>query len=141
MKRRKRTEILVEGDPALAKRFAEEIREHYSVREISQPEHGTTMLKMRETAKNSLFYIGEVLMTEAKVEVEGQIGIGMAVGMKEELVKNLAIIDAAYKARLPEIESWKNSLLEEEKRIEEAKIQEQQEILKTKVNFDTMDVQ
>lgn len=141
MKRRRRTEIFIQGNTSLAKRFAEEIVDHYTCHEISPPTYGLTMMKIRETAKNSLFYIGEVLITEAKVEINQQIGTGIVVGMKDELARNLAIIDAAYIAELPETKKWKEILIQEEKAIHTAKVKKQAEILKTKVQFETMDVQ
>jgi len=140
MKRRRRTEILIQGNPGLAKHFAEKIIKRYPYQEILAPAYGLTMMKMRETAKNSLFYMGEVLITEAKAEVNQQIGIGIVVGMKDELARDLAIIDAAYKAQLPETKEWEEALLQEEQAIQEAKIKKQDEILKTKVQFETMDV-
>lgn len=140
MKRRRRTGILIQGNPNLARKFAEEIKNKYSFREISAPSYGLTMMKMRETAKNSLFYIGEVLVTEAKVEINQEIGIGLVIGMKDELATQLAMIDAAYKAKLPETENWKNELLEEERAIKQAKINKQAEVLQTKVDFETMEV-
>ena len=140
MKRRRRTEILIQGNPILAQNFAEMIINKYECREIVAPQYGLTMIKMRESAKNSLFYIGEVLMTEAKVEINQCIGIGIVVGIEDELAKHLAIIDAAYKANLPETELWKAQLIEAEKAIIKERAQEQAELFETKVNFETMDV-
>ena len=140
MNRRRRTEIFIQGNPNLAKDFAERIMKRYACNEISTPQYGSTMMKMRETAKNSLFYIGEVLITEAKVEINREIGIGIVIGMKDDLAKNLAIIDAAYKANLPETKEWEEELFKVEETIHKEKIQKQAEILKTKVNFETMDV-
>src|SRR5690625_2664025 len=114
MKRRRRTKILIQEDSDLARDFAEAILERYECREIVAPQHGLTMIKMRESAKNSLFYIGEVLVTEVKVEIQHCVGIGIIVGMKEERARDMAIIDAAYKANLPETEAWERS---EERRV------------------------
>lgn len=140
MERRRRTKILIQGNPILAQNFSEMIINKYECREIVAPQYGLTMIKMRESAKNSLFYIGEVLMTEAKVEINQCIGIGIVVGMKDELAKHLAIIDAAYKASLPETELWNPQLIEAEKAIIKKRAQEQAELFETKVNFETMDV-
>lgn len=140
MKRRRRTEILIQGNERLAREFAQTITEKYECREIAAPQYGMTMIKMRESAKNSQFYIGEVLITEAKVEIGGRIGIGIVEGMKEELARNLAVIDAAYKADLPETAEWQQALLDMEQEIAQAKIQEQAELFKTKVSFETMEV-
>jgi alpha-D-ribose 1-methylphosphonate 5-triphosphate synthase subunit PhnG len=140
MKRRQRTEILIQGDSQLAQQFAESIMDTYECREILAPQYGLTMIKMRETAKNSLFYIGEVLITEAKVEINNRIGIGIVVGMKDELAKHLAIIDAAYKADLPETTTWKLQLIEAEKQITKELAKKQAELFETKVSFETMEV-
>ncbi|MEN2464444.1 phosphonate C-P lyase system protein PhnG [Ornithinibacillus sp. FSL M8-0202] len=140
MNRRRRTEILIQGRPELAKELAETIMLQYPYREVISPRYGLTMIKMRETAKSSLFYLGEVVITEAKMEIKGHIGIGIVTGMKEELAKHLAIIDAAYKANLKETIEWEEPLLKEEKALLESKIKKQAELLATKVQFDTMQV-
>lgn len=140
MKRRRRTEILIQGDSSLAQKFAKTIIDNYECQEIVAPRYGLTMIKMRESAKNSLFYIGEVLVTEAKVEINQCIGIGVVVGMKDELAKQLAIIDAAYHANLSEVEEWEALLRGAERLITEEKAREQAELFETKVNFETMDV-
>lgn len=140
MKRRKRTEILIQGDGRLAKDLAAGIAEKYECREITAPEQGMVMVQMRESAKNSLFYIGEVLITEVKVEVAGKIGTGLLVGMDEQRAMHLAIIDATYKAQLPETAEWEPQLLEEEQQISMAKAQQQAELFETKVSFETMEV-
>jgi len=140
MKRRRRTKILIQEDSDLARDFAEAILERYECREIVAPQHGLTMIKMRESAKNSLFYIGEVLVTEVKVEIQHCVGIGIIVGMKEERARDMAIIDAAYKANLPETEAWETGLMEAEQRIIEKQVKQQADLFETKVNFETMDV-
>lgn len=140
MKRRRRTEILIQGKPSLAQKLADEIKEKYSCQEVSAPTYGLTMMKVRETAKNSLFYIGEVLVTEAKVAINNEIGIGIVVGMEDDLAYQLAIIDAAYNAKLPETNNWEALLLEEEQAIQKDKLHKQAQILQTKVQFDTMEV-
>ncbi|TQR14123.1 phosphonate C-P lyase system protein PhnG [Psychrobacillus soli] len=140
MKRRRRTEILIQENGHLAEKLAETIIDVYECKEILAPQYGLTMIKMRESAKNSLFYIGEVLITEAKVEINNCIGIGIVAGMEDELAKHLAIIDAAYKAELPETITWQPQLIEAEKQITKELVRKQAELFKTKVNFETMEV-
>ncbi|SFL70974.1 alpha-D-ribose 1-methylphosphonate 5-triphosphate synthase subunit PhnG [Gracilibacillus orientalis] len=140
MKRKQRTEILIQDGGALAKELAESVMQNYEYREIEEPHYGLTMIKMRETAKKSLFYLGEVLVTEAKIEVNQSIGIGIVIGMKEELAEHLAIIDAAYRADLPVTATWQTQLETAAEKIHQQKVKEQAEILKTKVNFETMEV-
>lgn len=139
MNRRRRTRILIEGNPKLAKKLSETITAVYEWKEIVAPRYGLTMVKIRESAKNSLFYIGEVLITEAKVEINGEIGIGIVEGMREELARQLAIIDAAYKANLRETKSWREDLLLEEMRINKQQAMEQAKLFETKVDFQTME--
>ncbi|MCG8481817.1 MAG: phosphonate C-P lyase system protein PhnG [Clostridia bacterium] len=141
MKRRQRTEILVNGSINVAKKMAEEIMEHYHVKTIEEPNNGLVMIEMRETAKKNLFYLGEMFVTEAKVQVQDSLGIGMVYGNCPELAYYLAVVDAAYNADLKEAGGWSELLLEEEKNIKMKKDKEQAKILKTTVNFETMDVE
>lgn len=140
MKRKQRTEILLNSPHHLAERLALEIFSHYAVRNVEEPNNGLVMVKVRETAKRGLFYLGEVFITECKVMVEGQLGIGMAQGHKPELAYHLAVIDAAYNAELSETVAWTDLLLAEERVIEEKRLDRQAKILKTRVNFKTMQV-
>lgn len=140
MKRRRRTEILIKGSVETSKKLAEEIINNYDIKTIEKPNSGLVMIKIRETAKKNLFYLGEVLVTEAKVQIEEHMGMGIVQDDKPELAYYLAVIDAAYNADLEETKLWTNILLEEEKRISEKKNKHQAQVLKTKVNFETMDV-
>ena len=140
MNRRRRTEILIRGNKCLAKKLAEDIKNKYEVRSIEDPNNGLVMIKMRETAKRELFYLGEVLVTEARVYVNGSLGLGIVAGDEYELANNLAIIDGAYKGNLEEIREWEELLLKEEDLIKEKEKIETKKILETKVDFSNMDV-
>ncbi len=140
MKRRRRTEILINGTCDLAEVFAKSILNHYEVNVIQEPENSLVMVKMRETSKKSLFYPGEVFVTESKVQIQDNIGIGIVWGDQPELAYQLAIIDAAFIARLPETIEWIDRLLQEEKKLQANEASVNHSILKTKVNFETMDI-
>jgi alpha-D-ribose 1-methylphosphonate 5-triphosphate synthase subunit PhnG len=116
-----------------------EISEKYEVKIIEEPNNGLVMTKMREEAQKSLFYLGEILVTEAKVQINGKLGIGIVRGNETELSYWLAVIDAAYNADLEETKSWQKLLEDEEKRIDEEMRKYNSRVLMTKVNFDTMD--
>ncbi len=139
MNRRRRTEILIKGSTEIAKKMFIEIRGKYEVKIIEEPNSGLVMTKMREEAQKSLFYLGEVLVTEAKVQINGKLGIGIVRGNETELSYWLAVIDAAYNADLEETKSWQKLLEDEEKRIDEEMHKYNSRVLKTKVNFATMD--
>jgi alpha-D-ribose 1-methylphosphonate 5-triphosphate synthase subunit PhnG len=138
MNRRRRTEILIKGSMEIAKKMFMEISQKYEVKIIEEPNSGLVMIKMREEAQKSLFYLGEILVTEAKVQVNGKLGIGIARGNEDELSYWLAVIDAAYNANLEETKEWERLLENEEERINEQIIKYQSRVLETKVNFDTM---
>lgn len=140
MNRRERTKILIEGSPHLAKELAGEIEGDYIVKIIEQPNSGLVMLKMRENAKRSLFYIGETIVVEAKVEINGQLGLGIVAGSNEELAYQMAVIDAAYNAGLPEVSAWTKKLQTEGQHINEELKIKSDKLLKSKVSFETMDV-
>ncbi len=138
MKRAERTKLLIEVGRELALQLAANICEQYEVQEISPPKEGLIMVKMRETAQKSLFYIGEVLVTETKVRIGNAYGVGLVRESEPELSKALAIIDAAYSAQLPETLIWAShfEVLAEQLHTKQQKIK--QSIERTKVNFDTM---
>lgn len=140
MKRKRRTEILIRGNENLACKLSEEVAIKHKITLINEPNYGLVMIKTRETAKNTLFYLGETLVTEAKVYVNGKIGLGIVQGDNPELAYNLAVIDGAYNANIKELEVWKEMLITEEKEILNLEQIENKKILDTKVNFETMDV-
>jgi alpha-D-ribose 1-methylphosphonate 5-triphosphate synthase subunit PhnG len=137
--RRRRTTILVEGDPALAAELAGRIRERAGVTILQEPNECLVMLKVRETAKRGLFLMGEVLATEAKAMVEGRIGLGIARGRRPALAADLAVIDAAYNAGLSETGDWNACLEEAEAAIAERRAVGDGRIARTSVDFRTMD--
>ena len=92
-----------------------------------------------EASKKTLFYIGEVLVTESKILIEGKLGIGIVSGNKMELAYCLGVIDAAYNADLKETKFWEGTLLCEEIKIKEEMKKREAKILMTKVNFESMD--
>lgn len=140
MKRKERTYILVEGSQDLSHKLCTEIEKKYSINTIEEANNGLVMLKMRENSQRSLFYIGEVLVTECKVEINGVIGMGILNGIDEQQAYRLAVIDAAYNAALPETKGWKVLLNKELQAVEERKQQEYARILQTRVKFETMDI-
>lgn len=141
MRRKRRTEILINGSKDIAAAMAKEIVDNYEAVTIEEPNDGLVMVKVKESAKKSLFYIGEVFVTECKVRIYDSLGIGVVTGHDKELAYHLAVIDAAYKASLKETEGWEDLLLEEERMIEIEKAAEFNQILKTKVSFETMDTE
>lgn len=140
MNRKRRTLILIAGDPGLARTLAEQVAASYPIEPFEQPASGLVMVKARETAQRGLFFLGEVLMTECRVTVAGHTGLGLVRGDRPELCRHLAVIDAAFRAALPETAGWTEVLLGEETAVRNKAIQAHRDTLRTKVSFVTMDV-
>lgn len=138
MQRNRWTKILIKYGQEVALEMATDIKKNYEVEVVSEPQEGLTMVKMRETAQNTLFYAGEVLITESKVRVNNQPGVGIVKGHEPELALALAIIDAAFSSNLTLMNNWLPKLEELEAAGEEQWYIEQNRLAKTKVNFETM---
>lgn len=139
MKRRRRTEILINTNPLFAEGMRKQVEQHYDVVVVDEAENGLTMIKMRESAQQSLFYLGEVLMTEVKAQIGDAVGIGIIRGDEPERAYDLAVIDAAFNGKLPITLVWESQLLSEERRWLKQKARKQSQIMETQVNFDVMD--
>ncbi|MGL4607744.1 MAG: phosphonate C-P lyase system protein PhnG [Eubacteriaceae bacterium] len=120
--------------------LAKEIHENHKVLIIKEPTKSLTMIKMREPVKSSLFYLGEVMVTETIVEIEGTKGIGVTMGDDSDKSLSMAIIDAGFNKKLKEMETIEKELLgiEASQKLKEEK--ENALHLKTMVNFNTMDL-
>ncbi|MCI6887125.1 MAG: phosphonate C-P lyase system protein PhnG [Lachnospiraceae bacterium] len=127
----------------MAKASDEEIRElasdiiaDHTVMVIKEPAKTLAMIKMQEPVKESLFYIGEVIVCEAVVMVDGTRGMAVTMGDHFEKVYHMAVIDAACnqgifagEKRLMELEEQQITREEKENAMH----------LKTMVNFQSMD--
>lgn len=141
MVRSRRTRILIEGDGAFRQQMAAEVRTQCSVSRIEAPAWALVMLTVRETARNSLFHPGEVLVSRAKVQVDGSIGYGLITGDRLQEAEDLALIDGAWNAGSAFIHEWTNRLEMEERIIEHRRTREQEALSQTKVDFQSMDTE
>ena len=152
-----RTRILVDGNPDLASQVSALFEKFCDVRLVSEPREVLVMNKVREPAKNSLFYLGEALLTECKAEItvkkeadsvgaaQSSLGIGMILGSQHTRARDLAIIDAAFclseplPAQLLEAFKQAISLLENEAmRLEEQSKKQCDKLEATRVEFASM---
>jgi alpha-D-ribose 1-methylphosphonate 5-triphosphate synthase subunit PhnG len=96
------------------------------------------MIKLREPVKESLFYLGEVMVSEAVVELDGVKGMAVIMGDDAEKVLNMAIIDAACNSGV--FEGWSDLLALEREQLEQER-RENAMHLQTMVNFRSMDTE
>ncbi len=143
MNRKERTRVLVEGDRKLLSRMASEAEQRFSVAVVKDPTEELVMLKMREDAQRSLFYLGEALMTSCTVRIGQSYGYGMVLGEDHKKARDLAIVDAAYAACGNEsmLCRWDEELVAEQQRLDEHARTLSEALLRTQVDFSTMEAQ
>jgi alpha-D-ribose 1-methylphosphonate 5-triphosphate synthase subunit PhnG len=139
MKRSQITRALIEGDGTLLDRLCEQIEQSYTITVIKPPEKSLVMTKANDSVSQQPFYLGEVLVTECTISIDGIYGFGVLMGEEAERAYQLAVVDGAFQAKLPETEGWYAELLLKEQSITAAHRLEYSQAMKTKVNFDTME--
>lgn len=139
-KRKQLTKLLIQSDRELIDHVVSVLEQKYRFETISPPGAGLAMLKMREHAKNSLFYIGEVVLMECRVRLGDTIGIGLVQGQNAYLAEQLAIVDAAYRANVPELMAMDELFLKWQARLDQQARDQWHRIEQTKVDFSTMEV-
>ena len=80
MEKRRLFKIMSKADRKAVIELADKIRKDHELVVIKEPEKALAMIKMREPVKESLFYLGEVIVTEATVSVDGVSGTAVAMG-------------------------------------------------------------
>ncbi|MBN2221969.1 MAG: phosphonate C-P lyase system protein PhnG [Vallitaleaceae bacterium] len=139
MNRKQRTEILCSCDLEELKLMSNLITKEHQVSILEKANSGLVMVKMRESAMNHLFYLGEVFVTECKVMIGKSIGLGIIRGSHPKKAYHMAIIDAAYNGRFSELVEIDEVLVHIKKRQEMEKRRQIASLLKTKVDFITLD--
>ncbi|RCW51723.1 phosphonate C-P lyase system protein PhnG [Paenibacillus prosopidis] len=139
MKKSQITRALIEGDGILLRRLCEQIEESYEVSILKAPEKSLVMTKANDSVSQQPFYMGEVLVTECTISINSVYGFGVLMGEEAERAYQLAVVDGAFQAKLPETEAWYTELLMEEQKVDEKHRREYSRAMKSKVNFDTME--
>lgn len=136
MEKKRLTKILARAENRQVEEFAREIKERYSPVIVKAPEKSLVMIKMREPVKESLFYLGEVIVCEAIVDLDGAKGVAVIMGDDGEKALNMAIIDAACNkgvfTRYDVLEALEKEQLQKAEK-------ENAMFMKTMVNFRSMD--
>lgn len=136
MDKRRLSKILVRATSSEVRDISDNLKKNYHPTMVNEPGKTLAMIKLRDPVKNGSFYLGEVIVSEATVEIDGVLGLGVAMGDDEEKVVNMAIIDAAINKgifteynRLEQLEAAQDRLEMKQYAIN----------LKTMVNFESMD--
>lgn len=136
MEKKRLFRILSRAERSDVIRLGQELQQQYSMTIVKKPEKSLTMIRMREPVKKSLFYLGEAIITEAVVTLEGTVGTAVTMGDDFEKTLYMAVIDAAENRGV----FARNDLLLEWEQAQQRRIaQENAMFQKTKVDFHSMD--
>ncbi len=86
--------ILCECDAAALEAFVGELESCHTIQIIRQPAVCMTMVKAEDSVESQPFYLGEVLVTDCEVQVDGQAGFGLCMGDEPVRSYCMAVIDA-----------------------------------------------
>ena len=136
MDKKRLSKILAKADRQSIAALSAAVRAFCEPVIINQPGKTLAMIKMREPVKQSLFYIGEVIVCEAVVELDGVKGVAVAMGDDIEKTLDMAIIDAAINKG---VFTGMDMLLTLEKEQNDRIMRENAMHLKTMVKFESMD--
>lgn len=83
----------------ILKVFADQVLLDIRRVEVLENRVGLTMWPMRDPVKGTDFFLGEVLIAEARVRVGGEVdGYGACLGRDLEQALGIAVLDAAWRA-------------------------------------------
>lgn len=86
--------ILCECDAAPLEAFVRQIETECVVQVVRHPSIATTMIRAEDSVEGQPFYLGEALITECEVTVEGQVGFGVCLGDEPLRCYCIAVVDA-----------------------------------------------
>ena len=138
MNRDKRFGLIAHADGKLMCGIAERILANTKVEIVKKPLCGMIMMRFRDTAKNCVFNLGEVLVSEAEVRIKNSMGYAMMMGMEPETVLAGAILDAAVEAGHPLAPEIIDLLDNEERRLSGEKQVKWAQVASTRVDFEVM---
>ena len=128
---------LTDGEEVTA--LCRQVAGQYEVEVLRKPETNLVMLKVRENARNSLFYAGEALACECMVRIGEAKGFAACLGDDLDKVYAMAVIDAVLNGALPACGQIYTALADWGERIDEAQGAEAGLTMSTKVNFSVME--
>jgi alpha-D-ribose 1-methylphosphonate 5-triphosphate synthase subunit PhnG len=131
--------ILCECSLDVIEGFVRELEPHLTVQIIRQPAVCMTMVRAEDSVESQPFYLGEVLVTDCEVQVDGQAGYGLCMGDEPVRSYCMAVIDALLSSddsRVSQVRAFlevQAAIIADRQRLEYNLIQ------RTKVDFKLME--
>lgn len=117
--------------------LVERIVDSREVNILASPSQQTIMLPVKDPMAGTIFYGGEILVTQALVDVDGVKGWSMIMDKKPELALAVAICDACFEAGI-EAEFISEMAEAADERLSTEIEEESVKVASTKVSFDLM---
>lgn len=137
------TEVLTEAPLDALQHWQNQIEQQGVVYYLKDPELGLVMMRGRESVERQVFNIGEVLVSECSISLDGDLGYGIVTGNQPQRVKAIAIIDVVLHSKAEKWEDLKQNMFEwieqESSKQRQQMKKEHQLVERTKVNFEAMD--
>lgn len=107
---------------------------------VVAPKLGMTMVQAEDSIDFQPFYLGEVLITECQVLVNGQLGYGYCMGDTPQKAYSIAVMDAIMHTEGHPKQNDISAFIEIEKaKLLKKQLEEYNQVLKTKVDFKIME--
>lgn len=94
MNTKQRTEIFADLSVQDLLSWVTDIEKTSEVKVLKKPKMALSMMRARESVKQQLFNVGEVLISECTVSVDGYLGYGVALNQSYDKAEAMAIMDA-----------------------------------------------
>jgi alpha-D-ribose 1-methylphosphonate 5-triphosphate synthase subunit PhnG len=133
--------IICECDLEPLEAFVRQLEPDCAIKVVRQPSVGTTMVRAEDSVEGQPFYLGEALITECELNIDGQAGFGLCLGDEPVRSYCMAFLDALMllsDSRLSRVESF----LSEQSALIEGRIRAEHELIqRTKVDFKLMETE
>ena len=131
--------IICECDLEPLEAFIKELEPQCAIQVVRHPAVGTTMIRAEDSVEGQPFYLGEALITECELNIDGQAGFGCCLGDEPVRSYCMAFLDALLllsDPRRPRVEAF----LSEQAAIIDGRVRaEHHHVQRTKVDFKLME--
>lgn len=119
--------------------FIREVETQCVVQVVRQPSIATAMIRAEDSVEGQPFYLGEALITECELSVDGQAGFGVCLGDEPVRSYCIAVVDALIILSDARMQALRTFLAEQEASIARRLAMEHGHIQRTKVDFKLME--
>ncbi len=131
--------ILCECAADALEAFVRELETQHSILIVRQPAVCMTMVRAEDSVESQPFYLGEVLVTDCEVQVDGQAGYGLCMGDEPVRCYCMAVMDALLQSEGGDAGRARAFLVGQAVLIADRQKLEYNLIQQTKVAFKVMD--